>query len=108
MQAIEVGGGVPSRYRVRDAMAFHGGRTGGVVVYVEGGRDVVLARVSSAGEAQNVPRVLARADVPVDAVSVAATGTGYLIAWSTRDDHGVYAVTTDALGVPRLPPRRVV
>jgi hypothetical protein len=85
---------------------------GATVVMVErstrGGEAVLLARLSPTGEARNVPREVGAAEA-IDGVSLAWTGTGYVVAWGARGANaGTFVVTTDARGVPRGPARRVL
>jgi hypothetical protein len=88
--------------------------SGGVLAVVEadrrsGGQVVLLARVTSNGEARNVPREMVRTE-GVDGVAVAWTGTGYAVAWGARGgpSPGSYVIFTDARGVPRGPARRLL
>jgi hypothetical protein len=74
---------------------------GVVAVYVERGQEIVLARVSARGEAQNVPRVLARAATTVRAVAITRTPEGFVLAWTVEGESAVRALATDTRGVPR-------
>lgn len=74
--------------------------TGVALAYVERGHDLVVARLSSAFAAQNVPRVVERLVAPVSALAVASVSpTGALLAWSYPTEVRVMAL--DARSVPR-------
>jgi hypothetical protein len=76
-----------------------------------GGRDVydevILARLDTAGEARNVPRVLARVQ-RCDGVSILVNELGAMVAWGTADGPASATVVTDARGVPVGSVRTVV
>jgi hypothetical protein len=77
---------------------------GAAIVMVERQRHgedaLLLARVATDGEARNVPRELVRAN-GIDGVSIAWTGTGYVIAWSVAGEaRGTFVVEADPRGVP--------
>jgi hypothetical protein len=69
----------------------------------QGGRDshddVVLARLDTAGEARNVPRLLARVQ-RCDGVSILANEFGTMVAWGTLEGPASVTVVTDARGAP--------
>ncbi len=76
--------------------------TGVAIAYVEREHDLVVARLSAAFAAQNVPRVVERLAAPVSALAVASvTPAGALLAWSYPSEVRVMAL--DARSVPRGP-----
>lgn len=82
------------------AFALAEGPAGAAVLYVERVREVVLARVNARGEAQNVPRLLHRAEGPLREVALTRTDAGWLALW--RDDlRQATALPLEPRGVPR-------
>ncbi len=80
------------------------GRDGAAVLYIDHGREVVLAILGPSGEARNVPRMLARADEPVPSVALVPTDGGWAAVWATAS-HAVFIAWVDALGTPRTAPQ---
>ncbi len=86
--------------------AFALGRTptGLAIAYVEREHDLVVARLSNAFAAQNVPRVVEHLAAPVSALAVTSvTPTGALLAWSHPTEVRVMAL--NAHSVPHGPSR---
>jgi hypothetical protein len=86
--------------REAGAFAVAGGPSSASVAYVERGRELTLARVNARGEAQNVPRLLFRAEGPLREVALTRTDVGSLVVW--RDDLGqASALAVDVRAAPR-------
>ncbi len=77
--------------------------TGAAVVYVEGGHDVLVARVGARGEAQNVPRRVMRETETVDDVALARVESGLAVLWSAARGRVMRGIILDDRAVPRAP-----
>lgn len=93
-------GGPRELCREAGAFAVVGGPSSAAVAYVERGRELTLARVNARGEAQNVPRLLVRAEGALREVALTRTDAGSLVVW--RDDLGqAHALAVNDRAAPR-------
>lgn len=80
--------------------------SGSVVAWSEPAGEIVVARLSEDNEAQNVPRVVARASGPVVALSVSGAEDGYVMVWEASSS--VSGLSLDPMGVPRDRPIHLI